>query len=481
MNSNILREGTRTLSKQSRETGATVLLMEKATGSIETAWDHISVATTVQQIAGPTVEAYTEKGGSRYVLEVKDPNAVEKLLKVTKLVGGVEVKVSRHPTFNTSRCVISSSDISGVPDAVLKEQMASQGVVDVQRICKGRGNDKVGTTSVILTCEGTDFPETVKFGLLRIRTRAYYPLPLQCYNCYGYGHGKKDCKGKTRCRVCSGVHAIGDKCEAKAFCSNCRGNHQPTNRKCPTYVKEAGILKLRTDLGVSFRDARKVYNNEKKGKSYADVARTTPAVPSQQLKASNPKGKTVQKKKQKVKKPKPKSKGKGGTASSAEAGAGKKRKAAKPAVNPPASAVSKTIGREVEVVTRAEKCVGTEPLPDADTPAECLEKQLLQQQVECLTNEITLLKSKCLQFQETIYRIEKDRKALMGQLAKAGAVYTSDSESGPPLTRNKRKCTVLEGDRTGKSRKKGPGAGSILQSVPECESEAATGSDVTDG
>lgn len=125
---------------------------------MKTAWDHISVATMVQQIVGPIVEAYTEKGGSRYVLEVKDQDA---LLKVTKLVGGVEIKVSRHPTFYTLVCGISSSNIVRVPDAVLKEQLASQGVMDVQRICKGRGNTKLGTISVVLTCEGTNFSEMV--------------------------------------------------------------------------------------------------------------------------------------------------------------------------------------------------------------------------------------------------------------------------------------------------------------------------------
>lgn len=86
------------------------------------------------------------------------------------------------------------------------------------------------------------------------------------------------------------------------------------------------------------------------------------------------------------------------------------------------------------------------------------------------TNEIALLKNKCLQLQETVFRIEKDRKVLKGQLSKAGQVCYSDSESGPPLIRSKRKPTVLEGDR----KKGSTGAGSNLESMPERENEAAT-------
>lgn len=59
---------------------------------------------------------------------------------------------------------------------MLKEQLGSEGVVGIQRICKSRGNDKVENTSVELTCEGTNFPETVKFGLLRIMTRATFAV-----------------------------------------------------------------------------------------------------------------------------------------------------------------------------------------------------------------------------------------------------------------------------------------------------------------
>lgn len=58
------------------------------------------------------------------------------------------------------------------------------------------------------------------------------------------------------------------------------------------------------------------------------------------------------------------------------------------------------------------------------------------------------MKNKCLQLQKTVFMIEKDIIALMGQLSNAGVVYYSNSEGGPPYTRNKRKLTVLEGDCT---------------------------------
>lgn len=453
--------------------------MEAAVGSEGVAWDHLAVAETVQQIAGPTVNARLERDGTRYVLEVSDPDKAAKLKQVTVLSNGVKVRVCSHPVFNQVRCVISRKEIINVPERTLREQLAAQGVVAVKRICKGSGSEKVGTSSIILTFDGTSFPETVKYGLLIFATRPYYPKPLQCYNCYGFGHSRKGCKTKTRCRVCSGTHATEGKCRAKAFCSNCRGNHQPDYRKCPTYKREAGVLKLQTDLGVTFREAKQIWNSENTegGKSYAAIVKTTPTVPSRSQ-ASDPR-KPQQKKA--AKSPPNKSVGGDGAKSSKGPTVGKKRKAPKTTkkvgggVNPPVNEGRKNAGREGKVRKHANKCVGTDPLPDAASPAKCEEKQLLQQQVESFSVEIAQLKEKYAEALKTIDRLEKVCKRLSGQLEKASEP-TLEVESGPPLTRRKRKLTGLDTVPSGKSRKKeGSGTDPPLALVPDCESDAATG------
>lgn len=482
-------EGRRTLAKNKRS-GTIVLLMEAIEGGSKVSWNHLDVASAVQRSAGHTVEAHTDRGGSRYVLEVSDPADAEKLKQITELSGGFKVRVGAHPTLNKIRCVISSVDIINESEQILKEHFATQGVVDVHRICKGSGEGKVNTSSVVLTFEGTSFPETVKFGLLSIRTRAYYALPLQCYNCYGYGHGRAGCKNKTRCRVCSGVHPVAEKCGAKAFCSNCRGNHQPTNRRCPTYVKEADILRIKTNLGVSFGDAKKVYSDERSGKSYAAVAAGTAPVDSgkgQQVPLFSSQGKKKKKAKQGAAKSNPKGKGTDGAPSAKGAKAGKKGttqcKSTGVGASPPAGLTQvasatksgKATGREGKVLTQE---VGTDPLPDAETPTD-KDKQLLEKLVESLRKEVALGKGKIKQLKESKTRLEMECASLVGQLERVGVnLDSSESEVTAPVTRRKRKQTAgLEDTRGKKSRKKGENSAPSppIDSVSERESDAVAG------
>lgn len=475
--------------------------MEAVQGGTKVAWDHLAVASTVQRSAEHAVEAYTEKGGSRYVLEVSNPADVAALKLITELDGGFKVRVGPHLALNTVRCVISTEDIADVSEETLKEQLATQGVVGVHRICKGNKKDKVSTTSVVLTCEGTTFPETVKFGLLRIRTRAYYELPLQCYNCYGYGHGRAKCKNKTRCRVCSGEHEVAGKCGRKAYCSNCRGNHQPTNRKCSTYVMEVGILRLKTDLGVSYRDAKKVYIKEKCGKTVAQVVAEKASVDSTKgPQASSSSKKSKKKKKGKAKKPVPSGKGSGGASSSTSekatgtntgnkqpaatnstaVGAGlpagmvstgtntgnkrtAKTKSTAVGASPPAGVVRvdtldmTTVGREGVV---SPGVGGTDPLPDAVTSVEVMELQLLRKQMDSLTKDVAKLKSRNRALTDAKTRVELECAGYLGQLQRAGLVSESSEEdltTGKPFTR-KRKLEALEATKSGKNRKKGDDA-----------------------
>lgn len=506
-------EGRRTLAKTKR-LGLTVLLMEAVEGEQGVPWDHLDVASTVQRFAGQAVEAYTEKSGSRYVFEVSDPADAIKLKQITQLTSGRMVRVIPHPVHNQVRCVVSNPDIYHVSEQILKEQFAAQGVVDVHRICKGNGTAKAKTSSVVLTFEGTSFPANVKFGLLRIQTRPYYSLPLQCYNCYGYGHGKTGCKNKTRCRVCSGVHDIATKCRAKAFCSNCRGNHQPMDRKCPTYVKEAAVLKLRTDNGVSYRDAKKAHNTESHGKkSYAQVAKETPAaapleqqVPSTSASQKKRASSTSASQRRRIKakeakaakaakaaaKPVPKTGGPGGVSTPKVANAGGKEvrhtRTIGVGTGPPASlapmrnASGKTDGGKDAVPTRA---VGTDPMPDTEISSPDTERQLRLEKVESLIREVTRLKEKYRNLKETLR--EKKSREEPEYLATpveqpieeivSVVIGSSEDDVSAPLTRRKRKMIAeAETTKSVKSRKKGepPRYSPPGTSILDRESDAAT-------
>lgn len=61
-------------------------------------------------------------------------------------------------------------------------------------------------------------------------------------------------------------------CKKDSYCRNCKGNHAPISRKCPIHLKEADITKIKVDLGISFVEARREYENKPGNKSYSNVA-----------------------------------------------------------------------------------------------------------------------------------------------------------------------------------------------------------------
>ena len=114
-------------------------------------------------------------------------------------------------------------------------------------------------------------PEVIKVGPLRIRTRVYIPEPTICFTCYKYGHTKNRCKAAARCRNCSEVHELNDECKNKSYCLNCQGEHGPSSRKCPVYLAEKEITRIRVTKGIDYKEAVKQFNVG--GGSYAEVSK----------------------------------------------------------------------------------------------------------------------------------------------------------------------------------------------------------------
>ncbi|XP_065092161.1 uncharacterized protein LOC135713003 [Ochlerotatus camptorhynchus] len=173
-------------------------------------------------------------------------------------------------------------------------------------------------------------------------------------------------------------------------------------------------------------------------------------------------GKKKNKAKQGAAKSNPQGKGTDGAPSAKGAKAGKKGttqcKSTGVGASPPAGLTQvatksgKTTGREGKVLTQE---VGTDPLPDAETPTD-KDKQLLEKLVESLRKEVALDKGKIKQLKESKTRLEMECASLVGQLERVGVNLDSDeSEATAPVTRRKRKQTAgLEDTRGKKSRKK---------------------------
>lgn len=194
-------------------------------------------------------DASTSQNGE-YVIHILSTQA-ERLTRLKKLKDGTKVKCELHPTKNTVRCVIQHSTIAKLTDSKLEKELAPQGVLKVKGIGPAKGIK-------LLTIKGTSIPTHVSVGLLKVKTKKYYPMVKQCKKCRLIGHFTERCKAKARCINCSGaVHSL--QCERKPHCGNCGGDHPPADKQCPIFVQEREIIRIAVDGDTSTSKARKEY------------------------------------------------------------------------------------------------------------------------------------------------------------------------------------------------------------------------------
>lgn len=238
----------------------TYLLLRSKNEAITLTTDPFIVGKAVEFAAGGPIEgASLEAQGTRYTLKVRNHAQVKKLLKMTKLLDGTEVVVELHPRLNVSRCVVFCRAAIRMKEEDILTNLASQGVIQVQRITRKEHGNIINTAALILTFNRCNYPLHVKIGLFRVDTRAYYPNPLLCYSCVRYGHPRVRCPGPKRCLNCSAEHELkeGEVCPSAAHCINCSGSHRPNDRQCPVFKKEMEVVRMKVDHNLTFPEARK--------------------------------------------------------------------------------------------------------------------------------------------------------------------------------------------------------------------------------
>lgn len=220
-------------------------------------------------------DAFPEKKGVSYIIRLRNQKQVEKLKSMAKLADGSEIKIAEHPTLNQTRCVISCEESKEYETEELKAELQDQGVIGIRRITRRVNGKDTPTPTIILTIEGTVVPQSIYFGWVHCRTRPYYPSPMLCYGCFEYGHPKARCKSQISvCGNCSGNHLCSTEnpCNEQSFCKHCKENSHPvSSKKCPVYLKETEIQHIRIDEGISYPQARRIWETEHRQKNAANV------------------------------------------------------------------------------------------------------------------------------------------------------------------------------------------------------------------
>ncbi|GFU68795.1 uncharacterized protein TNCV_2576561 [Trichonephila clavipes] len=123
------------------------------------------------------------------LVEISTTKQAEQLLAL-QMLANIPITVLPHANLNSSRGVISESDLYNVPEQEILEGLQDQKVCAVRRITIRRDGQVVNTKHLILTFACPDLPQFITAGYLRCSVRPYIPNPLRCFQCQRFGHSK---------------------------------------------------------------------------------------------------------------------------------------------------------------------------------------------------------------------------------------------------------------------------------------------------
>ena len=189
------------------------------------------------------------------LVEVTRRTQAENLLKLTHFAS-VPVTVSPHRSLNTSKGVIRSSELAAMDTEELTAELKRLQVIKIDRIMVNRNNERKPSNALILTFCTPNLPASLKVAYLNIKVEPYIPSPLRCYGCQRYGHSKITCKRVPVCFKCGSLEHDHTNCSSPPQCVSCKGEHPSNFYKCPVWLKEKEICRIKTLEKLSYPEAK---------------------------------------------------------------------------------------------------------------------------------------------------------------------------------------------------------------------------------
>lgn len=158
------------------------------------------------------------------------------------------------PHLACSKGIVRGVDAQLSPAETL-EKLSVAGVVAVYRCNRVVDNKRVPTESVIATFAGTSCPSEIKAWPLIIRVDQLASRPLQCRNCWRFGHSAGGCKSDGRCCRCGDAHSNRECTAQEDMCCLCGGQYAADNADCPIRQHEMQVLEIIDKRRCSRREA----------------------------------------------------------------------------------------------------------------------------------------------------------------------------------------------------------------------------------
>ena len=156
-----------------------------------------------------------------------------------------------HTNFSYGKGVVFDRDLC---------EFSEEEILDMCPLTVWRVSKVPRTNMIILSFDSPNVPEHVYVENERLHVREYKPRPMQCFNCFSFGHPSRFCKNNKICMKCSA--ADHGECNRDLKCVNCNLNHKATDKTCKEYkIEEAALLKSNAEH-ISIGAAKKQLNRQ---------------------------------------------------------------------------------------------------------------------------------------------------------------------------------------------------------------------------
>ena len=129
-----------------------------------------------------------------------------------------------------------------------------------------------------------ELPSSIKIGAESLHVKPYTRRPIQCTNCWKYGHPAKYCRSERHCSLC-GVNTKHNEhpnpCLATTpCCVNCGDKHAAHDKTCSHYAFAREALHLMSTKGIPFKAATRLLRESGQApkRRYAAAARPPPSI-----------------------------------------------------------------------------------------------------------------------------------------------------------------------------------------------------------
>ena len=110
------------------------LIMEAADQNVPPNLNAFVLKKAIDGMANAELDNVKPMKSGRVFIEVETKQQCKNLLKTTKLLGYLPVKVSPHRTLNSSKFVIKCEELDKMEEDEIKKELQPQGIIAVKRI-----------------------------------------------------------------------------------------------------------------------------------------------------------------------------------------------------------------------------------------------------------------------------------------------------------------------------------------------------------